>query len=158
MYDKTHSKQSRVKALVQIVTGNGRQVVGEIFLGQGERLVDLLNDSRKFLPVEQGKGEVKVISKSAISEAKLLAMEPVDKRNPYAILRIQRGATMAEVKAAWMKRIKMTHPDRLAALDMDEHVQYAARIACQKVNQAYDEIMRELREAKRDATSRVLNS
>jgi len=161
MYQRLHSKehkQSKHKALVQIVTGNGRSVVGEIFLGQDERLVDMLNDSRHFLPVEQGPGEVKIISKSAISEAKLLATEPEDKRNPYAILRIQRGASMQEVKSAWMKRIKMSHPDRLAALDMDEHVQYAARIACQKVNQAYDEIMRELRDAKNDEASRVLNS
>jgi DnaJ-like protein/uncharacterized protein DUF6812 len=157
MFDKSHIKHTKSKALVQIRTSTGRSVVGEVFLAQGERLVDLLNDTRHFLPLMQVDGTVKVVSKSSISEASIIAKEPDEKRNPYAVLKVQRGASAAEIKAAWMKRLKMTHPDRLAALDMDEDVQYAARRACQKVNQAYDEIMRDLRDTRRQEAVRELN-
>jgi DnaJ like chaperone protein len=88
---------------------------------------------------------VQVLAKASIASATALARAPKEDRDPYKTLRVERTATDAELRAAWMNGLKASHPDRLAALNMDASVVYAARKACQRINAAYDEVMRERR-------------
>jgi hypothetical protein len=139
MFEKAHAKKGKFRLMVRLCLNDGRAVEGEVFLMPGERLTDLLNDERAFLPIERGEA-VSAIAKNAILSADPLAAEPEQKNDPYKVLRVDPEASDAEVKRAWMNRLKATHPDRLIALGMDDLVVYAARKAASHVNAAYDEI------------------
>lgn len=139
MFEKAHAKRGKIRLMVRLCLTDGRAVEGEVFVMPGERLTDLLNDERAFLPVEKGEA-VTAIAKSAILSAEPVAAEPEQRLDPYRILRVDPEASDAEVKRAWMERLKATHPDRLIALGMDDSVVYAARKAASHVNAAYDEI------------------
>ena len=62
-------------------------------------------------------------------------------------MRIERSASLEEIKRAYKARIKAVHPDSIAALELDEDLARAANLSTQKVNQAYDTIMRERQQA-----------
>ena len=146
MFEKTHAKRGKARLMVRLCLTSGEEVEGEVFAGQGERLADILNDERAFLPVAMGE-RVEVLAKASIARASLIAAAPTEASCPYGVLRLPRGASDAEVRAAWMKGLKACHPDRLAALDLSEEVIYAARRAAQAINGAYEAIRAERRAA-----------
>ena len=141
MFENQKPHTDKKKRMVRILTTDKRMVEGEIFVAQGERLIDVLNDSRMFIPVELVTGEVYSLAKSGIIDAVEVACEPQTRRSPFAVLGIQKTASPQEVRGAWMKQVKANHPDRISALGVDEEVAYAARRATQRLNIAYDEII-----------------
>ena len=146
MFEKTAIKQGKARLMVRLCLTDGAEVEAEIWCAQGERLADVLNDARAFLPIGQG-DDVRCIAKSVIATAETLGSAPREARDPYEVLRIEPSASDAEVRSAWMTRMKASHPDRLASLGLDESVVYAARQACQRINAAHDEVMRTRRAA-----------
>lgn len=143
MFEKTEIRRSRERLEVSIRLANGDAVDGDLFLIAGERLTDLLNDDRAFLPVDTGR-ETVVIAKSQVAEVR--AIEPVVEdhgEDPYVTLRVEPSASDKELRAAWMARVKSCHPDRLAALDLDPEIVQAARKVSQRINAAYDQVIRE---------------
>jgi hypothetical protein len=54
------------KSSVTILLGDGETLEGSLFIPSHDRLVDMLNDERMFLPFESSEGEFLVINKSAI--------------------------------------------------------------------------------------------
>ncbi|WP_031552340.1 J domain-containing protein [Parvularcula oceani] len=145
MFEKTTIRHSKKRLMVRLCLNGGREVEGEVFVAPEERLVDLLNDARAFVPLETAEGEVMSVAKTAIESAQLIQEAPSEARDPYALLRIERTAPDDEIRRAWMNRLKACHPDRLAALNLDEEVVYAARKTAQRINAAYDEVMRHRR-------------
>ena len=138
-----------------------------VFASLGERASDLLNDARAFIPVRLASGETMIVAKSQIasiteraehsaeekSKPSLRDEDYLDEPKPdakalkpfdvYAALRIKPSATNEEIRAAYKARMKAVHPDALAALGLDEDFAKAAVLASQKVNYAYNKIMRE---------------
>ena len=145
MFDRGHIQKAKLRTMVQIETMAGKSFVGEVFVAQGERLADVLNDSRGFLPLLMADGQVSNIAKSTVAMASVVAEQPQERTDPYKYLRIQRGASFQEVRSAWMKRLKACHPDLLASMDLDEEIIYTARRVSQKLNDAYDAIVSELK-------------
>ena len=146
MFEKTHAKVGKTRLMVRLCLTNGEAVEGEVFVAQGERLADLLNDERLFLPVA-GPDGVEVVAKVTIARASVLAEAPSAAADPYAVLRLPRTASDEELRAAWMTGLKSCHPDRLAALNLAPEVIYAARRAAQRINAAYEAARAERRAA-----------
>lgn len=145
MFEKTEVRRSKAKIMLRLCLNDGATVEGDVFVLNGQRIQDLLNDDRAFLPVDEGGGIVTMVAKTAIARASAIGeAKPVD-GDPYAILRIEKTASNAEVREAWMKRLKTAHPDRLIALSLDAEILDAARRASQRINAAYDTIVRERR-------------
>jgi DnaJ like chaperone protein len=67
------------------------------------------------------------------------AVEP----DAYTLLGLQRGASDAEVKAAWRKLVREHHPDRLVAQGVPEEMLKRANGRLAAINAAYDRIARE---------------
>ncbi|GEQ96800.1 hypothetical protein JCM17844_04370 [Iodidimonas gelatinilytica] len=61
---------------VELVLADGSQLSGHVFLGRGERVSDLLNDDKLFLPFRVENGELLLIAKSSIALCK-----PLDRPN-----------------------------------------------------------------------------
>ena len=142
-----------------------------VFASPGERASDLLNDSRQFIPVRLANGETMIVAKSQITS--IMEQQTSGKKDengkstiygedfssssskgsdqqknfdPYVMLRVSPSASLDEIRAAYKARIKAVHPDRLASLGLDEDIAKAAVLATQKVNYAYQAIMREREE------------
>ncbi len=71
----------------------------------------------------------------------------MSKRNPYAVLGIDRSMPFAEARKAWLKLVRENHPDLMAARGLpDEFIAIAtARLAA--INAAYDQIESEKKAA-----------
>lgn len=72
---------------------------------------------------------------------------------PYEILRVSPDATLEAVRQAYKSRIKAVHPDRLGGLALDDEFSRAALIASQRVNRAYQAILKERERASAADTS-----
>lgn len=163
--NRTFRHRNEIDVLLRL-KDSAEDIPVTIFASLGERALDLLNDERTFIPVRQPSGEIALIAKTQIAslterkgenekeeEPELLeedfsqesTKETAAKNSfdPYAMLRISPQASPEEIRAAFKARIKAVHPDALAFLDLDEDIKKAAILATQKVNYAYQKIMRE---------------
>ncbi len=66
-----------------------------------------------------------------------------DEGNPYTILGVTREASDKEIKAAWRKLIRETHPDRLVAEGLPQEFVDLANEKMATINAAYDQIAKE---------------
>jgi DnaJ like chaperone protein len=66
-----------------------------------------------------------------------------DEADPYNILGVRRDMTDGEIKAAYRKLIRETHPDRLIAEGMPQEFVELANEKMAAINAAYDRVSRE---------------
>ncbi len=66
-----------------------------------------------------------------------------DKADPYTILGIGRGASNEEIKQAWRKLVRDTHPDKLMAQGLPAEFIELANEKLATINAAYDKIAKE---------------
>jgi DnaJ like chaperone protein len=66
-----------------------------------------------------------------------------DESDPYTLLGVTRAAGDAEIKAAWRRLIRETHPDRLIAKGMPKEFVDLATEKLARINAAYDQIAKE---------------
>lgn len=151
MFEKTEIARHKKRIPVHLVLADGAKLEGDVFLVRGERLIDMLNDQRGFIPFQDGTGRVTMLSKGQIAEASMAGELAEEIEDPYGLLRIEDTASDAEIRQAWMTRLKSCHPDRLASLNLDEDIISTARRVSQRINAAYDQIIRTRREAKKSA-------
>ena len=164
---KQRTYRHRNEIHVMLRMSNSEKPVGAtVFASLGERASDLLNDARAFLPVRLASGETMIVAKSQIASI-IENAEPAEEKqksklhgedfsggekledkglqafDAYATLRVAPTASNDEIRTAYKTRMKAVHPDRLADLGLDEEIAKAALHASQKVNFAYQKIMRD---------------
>jgi len=160
MQDGDKLPKRRLSAEIQLTDGSCMKVA--LFVSPQGRLLDMLNDSRGFLPVETEAGEVMFLRKDAIRRVTPLVeakrgyesngsstrrehVEPSS--NPYELLGIPADATGEAIREAYRQRCRENHPDRLQALGLPkEYIDLATRRMA-AINAAYDQL-RELRHAR----------
>jgi hypothetical protein len=67
MHLDSEKRVDKVSRLVRVRLMDGTEVKGRIFLRQGDRVVDLLNDTRVFIPFEDEETSIIVLNKTAIA-------------------------------------------------------------------------------------------
>ncbi|MCP1337319.1 J domain-containing protein [Futiania mangrovi] len=144
MFEQNRMKRYKQRLRVSVERGAKGTLEAYLFLGQNERLIELMNDYREFLPFETLLGKFLLIPKREITE-----ITPVDstgapvglKTNPYKVLNVTRNASPEEVHDAYRTLMKALHPDRVRAAGLgDELIQYATE-RTQIVAAAYQEIV-----------------
>lgn len=65
MFDQD-GKTKKNKISVNIDLANGNTIHGCFFAAQGQRLLDLMNDDRAYIPVSDQDGEIIIVQKSSI--------------------------------------------------------------------------------------------
>ncbi len=151
----TGSKQAinRTRCKVRLVGFNDMLTEGYVFLAYSQRLSDLLNDDRDFLPLETDEGEVKVISKRAIMEVEVLEMEKPNQRgarlddvvsvlsaNAYDILGTPHNADDATIRLQYLELKDAVSAERIAALTANKDLLLAADQIGKRYDSAYDSI------------------
>lgn len=160
MFDRASgSFRHKNETPVQLRLAGQEAIDAVLFTVNGERLSDVLNDPRSFIPVRTTNGEVLIVAKTQIAsivEAKTDKSEEktvnaVDNKSnsfdPYQTLRVSPEASLDEVRSAYRARIKAVHPDTVASLDLNEDLSKAASQATQKIIYAYRKIMRDRKSA-----------
>ncbi len=185
MFDRSTQPRHKNALRVRFVLTGAEPFEASVFLKLDERLIDLLNDPRAFIPVRRDDGSTMIVAKANIvsvaeipgkfdangeaiagddeEAAERRQRQSFDEANanharpdrrprprridPYEVLRVDRNASTEDIKRAYKARIKAVHPDAIAALDLDEDLARAANNSTQRVNQAYDMIMRDRQQA-----------
>jgi hypothetical protein len=143
---------SRARQRVRIINFNDTITEGYVFVAYGQRISDLLNDDREFLPVESASGEVRVISKRAIMEIEMLEGEVAKKAeggdvvsvisgNAYDLLGAPANADDSVVRAIYLDRIASLDVERLEAATQNADLLQAADHLRSRYTAAYDAIL-----------------
>ena len=67
MFATNSNVTPKVKTEVELVLTDGTVLSGEMFMLAGQRVLDIVNDERKFVPFASFDGPVKVINKAMIA-------------------------------------------------------------------------------------------
>ena len=101
--------------------------------------------SKGYEEMKKEEGKMEKVSKIKIPMATYIrtALEnrkPLDGRDEYEILTIERGASVDEIKKAYIERIKEYHPDKYQ--DAPEKIKEAAEREASLINEAYENLMK----------------
>ncbi len=137
--------RSKIKTRTTIKLKDGSVLNGHVYCSQDERLSDLLNSAKPFLPFETMDGKIIFVTKGAISQVAPKEKTGLEKAylDPSDILGISKEASLETIKEAYHTKVRAFHPDRLTALELpDEIISYATDIMA-RINEAYQRLLQE---------------
>ncbi len=117
MYE-SDEKISKWKIEVQVELDNGMRLLGFLFVTQTQRLSDLLNDARSFLPMQTMDGLIVQLAKSTIAKVVQLDQkaEAAAITDPYDILGVSPRVSDRKLKERYHALCTEYHPDKLLSL------------------------------------------
>ena len=139
-------KISKSAVLAEISLADGSTICGNLFQANQGRLTDLLNDDRKFLPVQTVEGNFVAIAKSAIQTVSLSNPAPAPYRgsDPWRILGVNEGVSVDELKQAYHQLVRAHHPDRVKGSGLASEYQELATKNMARINDAYAELLKKI--------------
>lgn len=156
------SQMDKVKIDVQVELHSGKQLLGVLFLRRDQRMSDLLNDQRSFLPLEKTDGLVINLSKAHIAQVTQLGQvaNVKGRQDPYQILGVDTKASDEEVRSTYHRRVQNYHPDVIQGAGLPREFVDLANTQMARINDAYQRIveLRKEQPAARPPTSRAPNS
>lgn len=130
------------KLLVELELDTGTIMNGYLFLGQTQRLSDLMNDDRTFLPFEDMDGGITIFTKGMARRVKPVEKAQTaaagDGADPYTVLGVARDATELQVREAYHQKVQETHPDKLSNLGLSPDLIKFAHERMARINEAYN--------------------
>ena len=142
---------------VRVEVAAADTINGFVFLAVGDRLSDLLNDARPFIPVRRSDGEIVIIAKLHIvsmvereaSQKELDAAGakpgplPPANDDPYGMLQVAQDAPMADIISACRRQTEKLLPRNMVGVNVDDPQIKSALSAAKKILNAYKMILRE---------------
>lgn len=143
---KDTSYREKKKVAVNLQLADGTLLDGFVFCNQGERVSDVLNDTRDFLPFETHTSDIIMLRKGTIATILASDVDTVKKilTDPFAILGIPRDANRETAKQAYHDKVRTYHPDKLASLDLPEDMKTYANDMLARINTAYSLVLRKI--------------
>lgn len=143
---KDASFRTKTKVRVDLQLEDRSTLDGFVFCGQGERISDILNDAREFLPFETHTKDIMMLRKGIISS--IVTREDSGKKklvtDPFEVLGIPPGSSRDEIRQAYHQKVRLYHPDKLTSLDLPEDITSYASDTLARINSAYDIVMRKM--------------
>jgi len=138
----TEPKLQKVKLAIEMEIDGGARLMGHMFVAQNQRLPDLLNDDRNFLPFETTEGLITMIRKSTIRRVTPMNQITLPDINadPYEIFGVAQSVPDDELKAIYHRKVQECHPDKLIAMGMPADFVQLANEKLARINDAYDRI------------------
>ena len=136
------SQLDKLKIDAQVELHSGDQFLGAFFLRRDQRMTDLLNDERVFLPLELANGLIIQLRKSSVARVTQLdqMIGPDAKQDPYLVLGVPATASNDEVRATYLLRAQNYHPDRIQAIGLAAEFVDLANTQMARINDAYEHI------------------
>ncbi len=154
MFDTASKSANASRALVALTLADGTVLNASVKLPLSNKIGDALNNADQFLDIITMEGDQMFIAKSGIRQARLLDVPKASQLNfyrrasdranfdPYAVLKVQKGATTDEIRQAYHRMTKLYHPDRLATLELPPEVHEYGKVMQVRINLAYEQIGR----------------
>ena len=141
MFESSGPKKARNKFAVEVELDDGNTQILFIFVSPGNRVIDMLNDDRAFIPFETSDGSIIIYKKSAIRRlSELFAAERAATRDPYDIIDVSAKASDKELHDAYRRAIMSVHPDHVQSLGLPQEFLELATKRAMAINEAYDKI------------------
>jgi DnaJ-domain-containing protein 1 len=144
MYESEH-KVSKTRVEVEFEISDGTRLLGSLFVKQMQRISDLLNDTREFLPVQTPEGLIVHLKKSTI--ARVTQLDQVVKAgmaiDPYEVLGVSSGIGDNDLRKAYHEICAQHHPDKLISLGLAAEYIDLANSRTVRVIEAYARIKKE---------------
>lgn len=144
MYESEH-KVWKETIEVQVELDDGARLLGSLFISQMQRISDLLNDAREFLPFRTPEGLLVHLKKSTIVKVTQLdqAVETDAGTDPYHVLGVSRQTHDDELRKAYHELCAQHHPDKLVSLGLAAEYIDLANSRIVRVIDAYRRIQKE---------------
>jgi len=136
------STLQQTKLAVEMEFDSGQRMVGSVFVNRQQRLPDLLNDERAFLPFETSDGLIKILRKSTIRSVTPLHQVtlPMSTTDPYEILGVAPSISDDDLRNLYHRKVQETHPDKLVSMGLPLEFVQLANEKIARINDAYDRI------------------
>ncbi len=134
---------SKYKVEVQVHLDDGTNFLGILSVRQGQRISELLNDERQFLPIQMPEGNVVVFRKTAIFKVVPLDQHTANDKikDPYEILGVQRGISDEDLRQFYHTAVKENHPDKIEGAGLSPQYLDMATSRMVRINDAYERIV-----------------
>ena len=139
MYE-SEDRIDKVRVESEIELENGDRVLGFLFIRQMQRVSDLLNDHREFLPFQSSDGGILHIRKAKIVRVLDQEIAPEYAVDPYEVLGVPRDASDHELKEVYHRLCRHYHPDKLHGLDLAPDLVESAKSRMIRIIDAYKRI------------------
>ena len=132
------------KIEVKVELDDGTTLLASLFLMQQQRVSDLLNDDRRFLPLQTSEGIITNIRKNAIYRVTPMGQEIQEDHDndPFKILDVPTTITDDELREVYVKLAHDYHPDRVQASGLSADFIELANTRMARINDAYNRIAR----------------
>jgi DnaJ-domain-containing protein 1 len=152
MFDSSSKSGNTNRALVALTLSDGSVSNVSVRLPLSNKIADALNNADQFLDVVTMDGDQMFISKAEVRSARLVDVPKVSQLNfyrrasdratfdPYAVLKLEKGASAEEIKQAYHKMTRTYHPDRLSGYELPDEIHEYARVMQVRINLAYEQI------------------
>jgi preprotein translocase subunit Sec63 len=144
------SETERQRIAVTLTLHSGDVVNGHVFLGPSQKLRDYLNNPDQFIDFERRDNSLMLVAKRAIATISAIDLPRTDHLlrraqnnggfDPHQTLGVDRGANHGEVRAAYLAKARLYHPDKLAGKDVPKEVGDYMKAMFIRIQKAYDEL------------------
>ena len=129
MFENSSKAGNANRALVALTLDDGSVVNVSIKMSLTNKIADALNNAEPFLDIVSPDGEQMFIAKSSIRQARLLDVPKANQLNhqrrvsdraafdPYAVLKLAKGAGVEEIRQAYHRLTRIYHPDRMGGFE-----------------------------------------
>ena len=141
--------------LVEVTLSDGSVVKGRIFTSVSKQLADELNGPTTFLEFQSAAGDKALLAKARIATVTSFetpradhldrTLQQAESFDAYEILRVERGASLDEIKSAYHRLAKTYHPDRFAASSLPQEMADYVSAMSRRLNLAYAMLQDEIR-------------
>jgi DnaJ-domain-containing protein 1 len=128
---------------VELVLDDGTRLLCRLAVAQDQRLSDMMNDERDFLPVELTNGSVVLIRKGTIVRAMQLdqKVDTINATDPFELLGVARNISTEQLAHAYRTLCAENHPDKLQATGLSPRFVDIANKRMARINDAYRQIL-----------------
>lgn len=135
-------KVNKFRLPVEMEIDGSTRMLGHVFVNQDQRLPDLLNDDRNFLPFETSDGLITIIRKSTIRRVTPMNQVTMTttSNDPYEILGVAPSIAEDELKAVYHRKVQEAHPDRLLSMGLPAEFMQLANDKMARINDAFERI------------------
>ena len=135
-------KITKLKVEVAVQLEDGTNLLGFLFVKPMQRVSDLLNDHRQFLPLQVTDGPIVHLHKSKIAKVTQLTQEPNSEESfdPYEVLGVSPAASDEKLKEAYHSLCSAYHPDKLQGLGLPSDFSEIANSRIVRIIDAYRRI------------------
>lgn len=141
VFDSKQRAKSRVE--VELFLDDGSRLLCKLALAQGERLSDMMNDERAYIPVQTSQGLVVILRKNTVLKAVQLDqnIDAVNETDPYELLGVPRNVSSEQLSQTYRSLCAENHPDKLQASGCSSHFVAMANSRMIRINDAYQRIL-----------------